>query len=371
MATSEKKSISTRQLIIFYCIYTFAIKFLALPQLLSLHAGHDAWIAALVGTIVELLLLIVVLNVIVAWREKGIYKGLSENMMEVGSRVVFVAMGALLLLQLLIMTGLLKSLVLQSLFHDLSPQLFLIPLVLFGMSFCFAKTRAVFRSGEIFYLLIAVGLILSVLPAITSIDVAEVTPVMANGLPNIFRAVFANLIFFESAIFLLLFAGDIKVTKDFRKKFFSFATLAGVIFVLFVFMATAVFGPLMPLKNMAVIDMTTHSQFLATSGRMDWILISIWLLLLLMRFGVTFYCLFTCLRKIFGIKEGGGYWGILIAVVIWVFWTFVILEIQGLYRFIDDWQIAIGVTILLIPLVCIINVLLGQKRRSKENAVDN
>lgn len=356
------KKISTRQLIIFFCIYSFSIKFLALPQLLSQTAGRDAWVAAAIGTVLELLILFAILNVLVIGNGSDLYSDLRHNTTWVGGKSVITLMLVLFLLQLFILISTSYSMVTQNLFHDMTLQTFLIPLVLFGMLFCFVSARAIFRSGEIFYLLIILGLILSVVPALTQMRPAEVTPMLENGAQPLFNGVYKNLIYFESASFLLIFSGDVKITKDFKKKFMTVATLVGLAFVFFVFMAVALFGTLAPYKEAAIANLTVYSSFLTQGGRIDWILICIWLLLLLMRFGVTFYCVFACIRYLFNLKHRAGYIGLGIAATLWAVYTFAIITKTRLDDFVVVAAPAIATLVLLIPLVCFVNALVLKRR---------
>jgi len=329
---SEKK-ISTRQLIIFYAIFSFALKFLSVPKLLATTVGTDAWISAIISTVIELLVLFLALNILVMGKR---------------SKIVLPFMLAMFFLQMVVIIGASHSLVTRHLFHEMRLQTFLIPLVLFGMAFAFVSARAIFRSGEIFYLLIIIGLALSIFPVIPRIQVSQMTPVGSSGFGSIVSSVFRNLIFFESASFLLIFSGDIKVSKDFRKKFMTIASVIGVVFVAFVFIAISVFGPLAMYKDNAIVDLAVR--------RMDMIVVCVWLILLMLRFGVTFHAAFVCIRYLFNIKKYPRIIGIFMAVALWAVWTFA----GG--NFINHLatHIIIAVLVFIIPILCLIG------RRSKD-----
>jgi len=310
-------------------------------------AGHDAWIAALIGTVLELLIIFGVIHVIA--------KGYRTP------RYVLPFMFALFLLQLFILTGTSRVLVTDQLLHEMPIHVFLIPLVLFGVFCCLLGARPIFRGGEVFYVLIIIGVALSIIPALLKIRGSEVLPMFDNGW-GIINAVFKNAIFFESASFLLLFSGDIKVTKDFRKKFMIIASIVGALFVFFVFMTTAVFGPLAPMKSIAIVDLTTHSSFLTQGGKVGWLLVCIWLLLILLRFAVTSYCAFVCLRDLFGVKKFAGVIAITVAIALWAVWAFAVRTWDRLDVFLGYLPVSIIVVVfaLLIPGLCLM-----RKRRAQ------
>lgn len=337
-----------------------------MPQLLSQGAGRDAWWAAIIGTVLELLILFAVLNVIVINNavnsHSNLYTDLRKNTTFVGAKLIILLMLGLFLLQLFILIGTSYSLVTQNLFHDMGIHRFLIPLVLFGTMFCLMSARAIFRGGEIFYLLIILGLLISVVPAVPKMQLSEVTPMFSDGARPIFNSVYMNLIYFESASFLLIFSGDIKVTKDFRRKFMTVAVLVGVVFVFFVFMTTTLFGPLAPYKGIAVANLTVYSSFLTQGGRLDWVLICIWFLLLAVRFGLTFFCAFACIRYLFNVKHRAGYIGLGIAATLWAVYAFAIVRVEVLNNFVSQAAPAIAVLVLVIPLVCLVNAFVLKRR---------
>ncbi|MCL2570307.1 MAG: GerAB/ArcD/ProY family transporter [Firmicutes bacterium] len=366
------KKISTRQLIIFFCIYSFSIKFLTLPQLLSRGAGNDAWISALVGTIIELLLIWLVLNVLVKGRDSDIYSDLRNKLTGVGAKSIILLMFLLLGLQLLILMWTSFTLTNENLFASINKHLFILPLLVFGVLFCFVPARAIFRSGEVFYILIIVALALSVLPVIPQMRPAEVTPILANGFGPILNTVYRNLIYFESVAFLLIFSGDIKLDKDFKKKFMSIAALIGIFFVFFVFMFQSLFGPLAEYKSIAIANLAIYTKFLTQGGRLDWVLICIWLLLLLLRFGVTFFASFACIRYIFNLKHRAGYIGFGIAISLYFIFLFVLNTKTRLDNFIITVAPVIAAIFILIPLISFLCAILARsKKKTSRKEVEN
>jgi spore germination protein AB len=285
------KSISTRQIIIFYGIYSFAIKFLSLPSTLYRTAGKDAWIAALIGTVIELIILLPILFLISKYNEKSIYDSILKKPQVILAIIAKTIMFLFLIIffyETLILLNQTFHLINESLFDSVPYYFFSLPLIFMGAFFCFNPTRSIFRSGEIFFIFIILGVIISIFPAFSHFNIKEVLPVGKSGIKNIFLAVFKSAIYFESIFFILIFKGEIKIEKHFIKKFMTTAIIIGLFFIFFVFMFTAVFGATAPYKSIAI----------TYGGRLDWVLITIWLLLIVLRFGITFFAGFKCLKFI-------------------------------------------------------------------------
>jgi len=324
-----------------------------LPSLLAATAGKDAWIAAGVGTVIELAILFVALTVITR----------QPKLPTILSKAIMFPMLFIFLLQIFILINQAFHLLNDNMFEKVPVHYFSIPMLLLGVFVCLMPTRAIFRSGEIFFIFIILGIALSVFPALTRINPGEVLPILDNGAKPFLKALYLNLIYFESAFFLLMFRNDIKVEKHFRKKFMTVATIVGAFFVFFIFMFYALFGPLAPMKNVAVTNLTIYSSYMTGNGRLDWVLVTMWLLLLLLRFGVTFFCAFMCLRNITGLKKRAGILGAGIAVFVWVVSTFVFSTSRNLNAFIHAIPWLIASLYIAIPVAFFAASLLQKRRR--------
>ena len=351
------KKITQRQLIIFYCIYSFAIKFLLLPQLLTRGAGNDAWIVALVGTIIEITVLHLVLRVLVLRKDSDISK------ISLPHKSKFIPLFLIFLLQIMILTKQSYYLLSENMFEDLSVYMFVIPMLMLGIYLCFTSSRSIFRSGEIFYVFLIIGIAFSVFPSLGQINPREVLPVFSGGLTPILITTLFSLIYFESASFLLMFCGEIKIEENFQKKFMTTAVIVGVFFIFFVFMFWSLFGGVASSKNVAVANMTGYSSLMAQGGRTGWVLVSIWLLLLLLRFGITFFCAFKCIKYITGAKKCAGVISLSLAVTVLLLSAFVFAGMRDLEIFILSMRWVILALYFAIPLWFFV----GSKKEGAEN----
>jgi len=287
----EQKKISTRQIIIFYLIYTFAIKFVMLPHLLSLDSGSNGWISAIIGSVIELLVLFAVVSYLKG--EEDIYADLRKKTTVVGAKIILFILFTFFMLQAVLTLTHTQDVLGSTIYENFEELLLVIPMLLLAIYFCYAPTRSVFRSGELFFVLIIVGLGLALLPAIDKVNFNEL-----NMRGDILRGVLNNLIFFEGALILLMFRGDIKIEKHFTKKFMSWAVVGAVVFVAFVAIYYTIFGPLFIYKPLGVIDIAGQNSYISQNGRLDWIIVCIWFVLLVIRFGMLFFAAFASMRYV-------------------------------------------------------------------------
>jgi len=290
----------------------------------------------------------------------------------VGAKIFVTALLVVFLVQLFILAGQSYNLLTQQLFLDLNIHKFLIPLSLLAVLFCFMPARAIFRSGEIWWPLVLIALALAVFPALHNMRFSQVAPAFSNGATPIFNGLFRNLIFFESAAFLLVFSGDVKVAPKekgkwgFKPRFMLVASLVGLFFVFFVFLCTTLFGPLAPIKSTAITGLTTYSSFLTQGGRLDWLLVCTWLLLLILRFGITFYCAFAAIRYLFNVKHRAGYIGFAIVAIVYPIFVWVFRGHTGVNDFLSHLAVAIVLAALLlaIPIIAFLVSLFNGKTKN-------
>lgn len=289
------KKVSARQIIVFYFIYSFAIKFLMLPHLLTETAGRDAWIAAVLGSLIELSFLCIILVSMAADKDRDVYQGLRSPYL---AKPVLTLLFAFFLLQLLITLKHANFLLKNTLYENFSVHMYLIPMLILGIFFCYMKTRAVFRSGEIFYILIIAAIFLAVVPSLWKADAKEVLPILSGGLKPALLAAYNNLVYFEAPLVLLVFKGEVDIKKGFARNFMLWAAAGAVVFAAFIFFYYSLFGPLADLRTLGIVDITGQNSYISQGGRLEWIIVCIWLLLLMIRFGVLFYCCFALARYV-------------------------------------------------------------------------
>ena len=347
--------ITTRQLIVFYFIYTYSIKFLMLPNLLAAEAGRDSWISALLGGIVELVLLFVVCKSMEHKPEIDVYQSLRKPFTHVGGAAILLVMFVLFLLQSFITIQQTYYLLGQTLYESMNIHQFLIPFLIVAIFFCFMPTRAAFRGGEIFYVLVLLGIGLALLPAFGKVNTNEVLPILGMGVGGIFNSVYKNLVYFESAIILFMFKGQTKADEGFTKKFMLASVVGVLVFAAFVFLYYSLFGPLTIFKDIAVVNITQVSSYISQNGRLDWIIACIWVILLLIRFGTTFFAAYACIKHITGISSYLGVISFPLAAGIYSLQVFAITSLAAFNSFLSNISLIVVIVYVAIPLLFLLS----------------
>jgi hypothetical protein len=269
---------------------------ISLPSLLANGAANFAWVSALLGIVFEFILVLIAVLIVKHFRNRPVFL-----------KIIYVIFIPILILELLLVTKTTYTLIHESFFDNVNIILFAAPLLAAGVFFCMSPARSFFRAGEILWGIVLIGLVIAIIPTIYSINWSDFNILIHGNIKSVLPATLSNLLYFESAIFIIVFSADMKIEKKtrFAGKLLTTATVCGLFFVAITALFTVYFGPLSPEKTLAFTEFTTVSQYITNTGSFDWLLSCTWLVMLLLRFGVMVSAGFICVKEIMGIKKRG------------------------------------------------------------------
>ena len=187
-----------------------------------------------------------------------------------------------------------------SLFEELNPLFFtitflLLLLWLFGKSF-----RNLGRSLQIFFWPMAIGLLFTLIYPIADIQLTNLLPLFQNGTYQIFNSIFHTAFAFDDYIILLMLMGHIDFNKKTRKTLilylFSILNFVFNFYVIFV----GSFGNTAVNQTLALNELPLHNPYSSALGRLEWLTIIIWTVILLLQSAVLGKCACRCFDNIFG-----------------------------------------------------------------------
>ncbi|MCM1404057.1 MAG: hypothetical protein NC133_00910 [Prevotella sp.] len=285
MNNRHHQAISLRQLCFGYFLYSTSIKLLTLPSGLASATGNWAWVSALLGVIFELVL-VAIASIILKFtdNQNKFFRAVCWVLLPVV--VGEIAITALQVYQLSY----------TDFFTNLGITVFVITMVALGCFFLTRQPRAVFRAGEILWLLFAFGLILAIVPTLYNIQVDWHDLVRGNA-GQIVPATTMHLCFFETAAFVLAFGSETRKTNRDLCRLNLTALLCGIGYVAFMVLFVLLFGTLSQHQTMGLIDMTTAAQFITNTGSLDWVIAIAMMAALVLRFGVQLVAVVTLIKR--------------------------------------------------------------------------
>lgn len=285
--TNNKRhqDINLRQLCTGYFLYSIGIKVLTLPATLANQAGNWAWVSAIIGVVFEIALVLIA-SLILKFTKTH----------HRAFRILCWLLIPLIIAGIGVTVVQIYHIAFTNLFTNLGITVLVITLIALGLFFLTRKPRAVFRSGEILKLFFVLGLILAIIPTLYNIKV-DWQDLVKGDASQILPTTASNLLFFETATFVLAFGSETRKTNRELCKLNLTALLCGVGYAVFMVLFVLLFGGLSRHQTMGLVDMTTASQFITNSGSLDWLIATSILATLILRFGVQLVAVVTLCKR--------------------------------------------------------------------------
>jgi len=257
-----------------------------------------------------------------------------------------------------------------TLFEELNPVYFIIVLSLLILYVTGKKFRSIGRLIELIFWPTFVGIIFTLIFPIEDIQIEKLLPLFTQGPYQIYRGLSRTTFAFGDYMILLPLMGDIKLNERSKKKILTYAFSAfNFIFNFFVIFAGS-FGRFSVNQTLALGELPLHNTTPATIGKLEWLTIIIWTVILLTDAMVIALASKTCLDNLFNVsdKKWTGYVVtaiVMLTVAITYMQLETIIEIATTPIFAS---IAGGIQILIVVLLVIANCIYLKKHPPSANA---
>lgn len=314
-----EKTLSTNQASLIFCVFTIGLKLSALPSLMYGYAGNDSYMVCLFALIFDLIGTLIILSIITKHPDKTFTQILRETLGKpfaiIVNIILFIYFGAkcVLLLQEL------HDYFIATLFEELNPIYFLIVIGLLIVYTTSKNFRTVGRLVELIFWPTFLGIVFTLIFPIEDIQIEKLLPLFAQGPYPTFQALSRTTFAFGDYMILLPLMGKIKLTQKSKKKLL----LYGINVFLFVFQFFIIFagsfGRFGIHQTLALGELPLHNSTPATIGKLEWLTIIIWTVVLVTDATIISLSTKECLDNIFGVydKKWTGYVtsGLIIAIV--------------------------------------------------------
>jgi len=277
-----EKTVSINQASLILCIFTIGIKLSALPALMYIYSGNDSYITCLIAVAIDYICTLIIVNIM--------HKNPDLTFREI-LRLAFGRIFSIIIQSLLLIYFFLKAVIIiqelhdyfiATLFEDINPLFFLLTL---GLLVLYATTkdfRTIGRVIQIVFWPTLIGISFALIFPIKDIQIAKLLPIFEQGLIPIFQGLSRTTFAFGD--FTILFAIMGKTTFDGKRPkrhilSYMLAT-CGFVFNFFVIFVGS-FGKFSQSQTLALAELPLHNTTPATIGKLEWLTIIIWTIILL------------------------------------------------------------------------------------------
>lgn len=295
--------INYRQMCVLVFLSMIALKFLALPSLLYIHAKNMGFIVSFVIMTIDAIYAFLILSLMEKSQEKNIYEFMQKIIGKIGAKLVLV----ILLVQFaLIVADLSKGLeffVVENLYNELNWTVFVIPLMILISFMVYKGVRNIARVGEIFCWFICLGILYIGLKSMSGIDLESFLPMFNDGVTPLFEAAWHHMMWFGSTSFLLVLFGKVDFTDKKKMKLFWTLTIA-ILLVHFMYLVFyGLFQVTSGIHNFMISDISQFSTEHSSIDELSWLVVSLWIVAQAIQLALYAYCMKQCIKFIFNLRN--------------------------------------------------------------------
>lgn len=298
-----EKTLSSNQASLIFCIFTIGLKLSALPSLMYGYAGNDSYMVCLFALIFDFIGTIIILSIM----HKNPDKTFTQILTEAFCKPVAIIINTILLIYFIAKCVLvlqeLHDYFIATLFEELNPLLFIIVLGLMIFYTTSKKFRTVGRLAELIFWPTFVGIIFTLIFPIEDIQIEKLLPLFTQSPYELYQALARTTFAFGDYMILLPLMGNIAFNKKSKKRMLLYAiNTFGFVFNFFIIFAGS-FGKFGIHQTLALGELPLHNTTPATIGKLEWLTIIIWTIVLLTDAIIITIASKTTLDNIFGERD--------------------------------------------------------------------
>lgn len=298
-----EKTISTNQSGLIYCIFTIALKLSALPSLMFSYAGNDSYIACLIALFIDMLATFIVIGIIIKHPDKSFKQLITETFGKVISSIIHSLLVIYFLAKCVLVLQELHDYFIATLFEELNPVYFLIVLGLIILYSTFRNYRIIGRAIELIFWPTMIALFFTLIFPIEDMQIEKLLPIFEQGPYPIYKAISRTTFAFGDYMIFLPLMSNIKITQTSRKTLVLY-TIGTVSFIFSFFVIfVGCFGKYAISQTLALGELPLHNTTPETIGKLEWLTISIWTIILLINAIILAHTCRQVFDNLFGIND--------------------------------------------------------------------
>lgn len=363
-----EKRISTNQASLILCLFTIALKVSALPAIMFSFSGNDSYITCLIAIVFDFIGTAIIINIMEKHPNETFFSITKETMGNIIATIIQIVLLIYFIIRTILVLQELHDYFIATLFEELNPIYFLIILGLIMLYSTGKDFRTIGRLIELIFWPVAIAIAFTLVFPIKDLQIIKLLPIFEEGLFPIYKGLSRTTFAFGDYMILLIMMGKISFEKKSKKKILIY--MSGALLFIFNFFVIFVgcFGDFALSQTLALSELPLHNTTPATIGKLEWLTISIWTIILL----VNAILLSIASRSVFdnifhtnGKKCGS----IVITSIIMIVVTFTYLQLEGIVEFAISPAFASIVGGIQLSMIIVLIIASAIKNKGKKNSV--
>ena len=283
------KQLTMRQAGMMLSYSMISVKFLVFPALLARFSGRDSYIVVTICFGLDLFFIGLILLTLYKFPNKTLKDIMTETYGTVVTRICFFVIFLYMFIKAILVIKEAHTYFLDAMFRDISIIMFILPFIAISLYIASKSLKTVGRVIEFVFVIVFLGILVTVIIPIKEMDLFSILPVLENGVAPIGMGIGKVAFSFGDQIVLMLIIGKIKYKKEKPKNFFFYALITSLLVICLNILFISLFESMAISQQLAASDIPLNSTAPITIGRLDWITIILWVLTLIIQSGVFMF----------------------------------------------------------------------------------
>lgn len=275
------KTISPNQTGLIFSIFAISLKMSALPAIMFSYSGNDCYITCFIALIFDFLGTISILTVMRKNPDMSFKDIITSTFGKVIGKVCYTILLLYFLAKCVLVLQELHDYFIATLFEELNPIYFLIVLGLLIMYATTKNFRTIGRVAELIFWPTFIGITFTLIFPIEDIQIEKLLPVFEQGENPIFMGLSRTTFAFGDYMILIPLMGKVNLNKKSMKTVLVYALGVFSFILSFYIIFVGSFGKFSMNQTLALGELPLHNTTPATIGKLEWLTIIIWTVILL------------------------------------------------------------------------------------------
>jgi len=282
--------LTNRQMGVIVSLSIISLKLFIFPSLISYYALNDSYISVFISLMIEFLLILFVLWVMKRNPEKSLFEILESKFGKIIPMILAGIITIFFLSKALVAMKEIQNFLVQLLFEHIEWWKFSLPLIAILLYILNKSFRTFARSVQFFYVFIFVGATITLILPIEDFKFINLFPIMANGLSPVMNGVFHTTFHFIDFFVLLILMGRTRYSDQTSKTIIKYTLFTYLFVMLFFVIYVGLFGTIVVNEGLVVSDVPLYSNYPSTNGRLEWLSLIIWTIVLVCQSALMLIC---------------------------------------------------------------------------------
>ena len=295
----DKNRITTNQIALLLLLVLSGGKFLILPSIISSQVGHDSWIVMTLCFAYDAIGLTFLL-----WAVKLNKKSLDlqtilqKSLSKVGAKVVLLIFFVMFITRSIVLLNSCYKMFAVTFDVNTNWVLFVIPVACVAFFAVHRGFNSIARFAQLVIVLIVICVLALLIFPFAQVDAKGLLPIAEAGWGNIFTQTLRCSFWFTDYVFVYFVLENITKQKVFFGTVLASFALSATIAVAMNIVFVLLYGSLAPEAKLAMIKIGLFSISESTSGRWDWLTLSVWIMSVLLKVVVFIFCAYRAIEKL-------------------------------------------------------------------------